>query len=58
MKFPERPWYRQKREPSFADMLTTLRQASYEEKIATLPLKKTKDKTWIARILELLSRTG
>ena len=58
VKFPERPWYRQKREPSFADMLTTLRQASYEEKIATLPLKKTKDKTWIARILELLSRTG
>jgi hypothetical protein len=56
--FPERPWYRHKREPSFADMLTTLRQASYQEKTATLPLKKEADKTWLARLIELLSRTG
>jgi len=58
LKFPERPWYRQKKEPSFADILSTLRQASYQEKTATLPLKKTQDKAWLARLIELLSRTG
>ena len=58
VKFPERPWYRQKREASFADILSTLRQVSYESKITTLPLKKTQDKSWLARVIELLSRTG
>ena len=32
VQFPFRPWYRKKVEPSFADMLTTLRRLSYEEK--------------------------
>jgi hypothetical protein len=58
LKFPERPWYRQKKEPSFADILSTLRQASYQEKTAILPLKKTQDKACLARLIELLSRTG
>jgi hypothetical protein len=58
VKFPERPWYAQKAEPSFADILSTLRQASYAEKVATLPLHKTADKTWLARVIELLTRTG
>ena len=31
LRFPFRPWYTEK-EPSFADMLTTLRRISYEEK--------------------------
>jgi hypothetical protein len=56
--FPERPWYRRKAEPSFADILSTLRRVSYEANTATLPLKKTSDKTWLARVIELLSRTG
>ena len=29
--FPFRPWYSKKEEPSFADMLTTLRRDSYQE---------------------------
>lgn len=58
VKFPERPWYRQKRESSFADMLTTLRRCSYEEKIGVLPLQPSADKTCLARLLDLLSRTG
>jgi hypothetical protein len=37
VQFPNRPWYRQKREPSFADMLTTLRRLSWEEKLSTEP---------------------
>ena len=56
--FPVRPWYPRKAEPSFADILSTLRQASYAEKAATLPLKKTHDKAWLARVIELLTRTG
>lgn len=58
VKFPERPWYRQKKEPSFADMLTTLRQQSYDDISATLPLEKAVHKTWLTRITEFLSRTG
>ena len=58
LEFPERPWYKNKTEPSFADMFTVLRQASYEEKTATLPLKKTHDKSWLARLIQLLSRSG
>jgi len=58
LTFPERPWYRRKAEPSFADILSTLRRVSYEAKLATLPLKKTSDKSWLARVIELLSRTG
>lgn len=34
VRFPLRPWYTRKREPSFADMLTTLRRLSWEEKIS------------------------
>jgi len=33
---PERPWYWWKSEPSFADMLTTLRRKSWEEKLSTV----------------------
>jgi hypothetical protein len=58
LQFPERPWYPHKEEPSFADLLSTLRRVSYEEKTATLPLKTPPQKSWLARVIELLSRTG
>jgi DDE superfamily endonuclease len=58
LKFPKRPWYTTKKEPSFADMLTTLRQTTYDDITAKIPLKQTRHKTWITRITELLSRTG
>jgi SRSO17 transposase len=35
---PHRPWYRSKVRPSFADMLTTLRQESVREQVSALPL--------------------
>jgi len=58
LRFPFRPWYTKKEEPSPADMLTTLRRVSYEEK-SPQPLPKQSDlKTWIAQLTELLSRTG
>jgi hypothetical protein len=58
VRFPFRPWYRHKEETSFADMLTTLRRLSYEEKIEGTLGEGTSRETWIAQLIELLSRTG
>ena len=58
VRFPTRPWYRKKAEPSFADMLTTLRRVSYEAKTERLHPKHTPLKTWVAQLTELLSRAG
>lgn len=58
VQFPFRPWYKKKAEPSFADMLTTLRRLSYDEKTAGVLLDETRLETWIAQLTELLSRTG
>jgi hypothetical protein len=58
VKFPVRPWYKKKVDPSFADMLTTLRRLSYQEKTEGLPPEHTELRSWIAQLTELLSRTG
>jgi SRSO17 transposase len=58
VQFPFRPWYRRKHEPSFADMLTTLRRVSYDEKTELLLSERSEIKTWIAQLTELLSRAG
>lgn len=58
LRFPHRPWYRRKHEPSFADLLATLRRVSYEDKTRTLESKQTRTKTWITKLTELLSRPG
>jgi DDE superfamily endonuclease len=58
LRFPFRPWYPRKQEPSFADMLTTLRRVSYEEKTERLVSEESPLKTWIAQLTELLSRAG
>ena len=49
---------RTKEEPSFADMLTTLRRVSYEEKTDRLLPEQCRLKTWIAQLTELLSRAA
>jgi hypothetical protein len=41
VRFPERPWYTRKSRPSFADMLTTLRRVSWEEKISPVRPRST-----------------
>jgi hypothetical protein len=33
VQYPDRPWYFHKEEPSFADMLTTLRRLSWQDKL-------------------------
>jgi DDE superfamily endonuclease len=58
LRFPRRPWYRRKQEPSFADLLTTLRRVSYEAQTAQLQSDACCLKTWITQLTELLSRTG
>ena len=58
LRFPRRPWYRRKLEPSFADILTTLRRVSYDDKTDTLVPKRGHLKTWLAQLTELLSRAG
>jgi SRSO17 transposase len=58
VRFPFRPWYPKKAEPSFADMLTTLRRLSYEEKTEGLLATPLSLETWLAQLTELLSRTG
>ena len=58
VRFPFRPWYRRKQEPSFADILTTLRRVSYDEKTEPLLPERSGLKTWIAQLTELLSRAG
>jgi hypothetical protein len=58
LRFPIRPWYPKKAEPSFADLLTTLRRVSYEEKTEGLLPKQSPLKTWVAQLTELLSRAG
>jgi SRSO17 transposase len=58
LRFPHRPWYQRKREPSFADLLTTLRRVSYDDKTDTLVPERGRVKTWLTQITELLSRAG
>ena len=56
--FPRRPWYRHKEEPSFADMLTTLRRQSWEDKLRDLLPKKGRLKKKITQIIHILSLAG
>jgi hypothetical protein len=58
VRFPVRPWYRRKQEPSFADMLTTLRRVSYDGKTEPLLSERCGLKAWLAQLTELLSRAG
>lgn len=58
LQFPDRPWYRRKEEPSFADMLTTLRRMSWQEKLRTVPLKSRVTKKILAQLVEFLSLSG
>lgn len=58
LRFPDRPWYPQKDEPSFADMLTTLRRLSWEEIFRHLPIKTRIVRKSLARITDFLALAG
>lgn len=58
VKFPDRPWYPHKREPSFADMLTTLRRLSWKEHFRRLLPETSVVKKSLAQITEFLALAG
>lgn len=58
VKFPDRPWYTKKREPSFGDALTTLRRLSCHQQFRGLLPRTGRVKTQVARLIEFLSLAG
>jgi hypothetical protein len=58
VQFPDRPWYRHKHEPSFADMLTTVRRLSWEEDFRHLPITTRIVRKSLAQITEFLALAG
>ena len=58
LKFPERPWYTHKRDPSFADMLTTLRRKSWVDQFRGLLPSRGLVKIKFAQLAEFLALAG
>jgi hypothetical protein len=58
VRFPDRPWYKKKQEPSFADMLSTLRRLSWEEKFHGVLSASTPQKKLLALLIDFASRSG
>jgi hypothetical protein len=58
LQFPERPWYTWKREPSFRDMLTTLRRKSWEDNLSTVSLNTTPNDNPIEILTYLATLAG
>ncbi|NQV24341.1 MAG: hypothetical protein HQ518_08220 [Rhodopirellula sp.] len=58
VKFPHRPWYPQKKWPSFADMLTTLRRQSFKENLTPHKNSGASQKHAIAQLTYFLSLAG
>jgi hypothetical protein len=57
-QIPERPWYWWKSEPSFADMLTTLRRKSWEDKLSQVSCATTPDDNSIGLLTYLATLAG
>ena len=57
-QIPLRPWYWWKSEPSFADMLTTLRRKSWEDKLREVSLPTTLQNNSIERLSYLATLAG
>lgn len=58
LMFPNRTWYPHKSEPSFADMLTTLRRASWENQFQAVRKKPTLWNKTVARLTYLATLAG
>jgi hypothetical protein len=58
VRFPDRPWYRQKCEPSLADMLTTLRRLSWEAELSVLAPPGSPHEELADRLAEMGARVG
>ena len=58
VKFPDRPWYPQKRHASFGDMLTTLREQSWREMCDGASVGPPSRKSMLARLISFVSLAG
>lgn len=58
VQFPDRPWYRRKAEPSFADMLTTLRRLSWKNNFGETAPKRGRAKNIFDQITWILCLAG
>jgi len=58
VEFPERPWYRHKKEPSFGDMLTTLRRLSWKHNYGDIVPKRGLAKKLFDQITWILCLAG
>lgn len=58
VRYPERPWYRTKHEPSFADMLGTLRRVSGEEFLERARGDREREKAVLAQLLGLIDNAA
>jgi len=58
VEFPHRPWYRQKKWPSFGDMLTTVRRLTFEEKLTGCEGDAPAEKSVIRQLIYFLSLAG
>jgi hypothetical protein len=58
LRFPHRPWYRKKKEPSFADMLTTLRTQSWREHFSRVLREGGLAEKYLTQIIEFLALSG
>ena len=57
-QIPHRPWYWWKEEPSFADMLTTLRRKSWEDQLSQMSLDRRERDNKIATLSYLATLAG
>lgn len=58
LQFPDRPWHKRKAEPSFADMLTTLRRKSWEDKLSSVSIRPTPDNNPVELLTYLATLAG
>jgi hypothetical protein len=58
LRFPTRSWYRRKRWPSFADLLSTLRRRSWEEYLGRVLPQSALGEKGLAVLVDFVSRAG
>jgi hypothetical protein len=58
LRFPDRPWYKRKAEPSFADLLSTLRRVRGEEQFRGVRPGSSPHKNLLAQVIDFVNRTG
>jgi len=58
VSFPDRPWYPGKEEPSYADILATLRRESWRGQFAGVDRERGGEETPLAQLIEFVSRAA